>query len=212
MVVPLKNLLKKRSQQELALLQDEVVDLLYSIEPGAVLHGGTSIWRCYAGKRFSEDLDFYLKPKNNFKEKLEVETKKRGLKVVKFRETENSIYAKISNTTTECSLEIALRNKKGTLGFYEKADGTTMNILVLTQEELIIEKAKAFKGRKLIRDIYDVFFMLGQVDLSKVGKEIGEILRESEKPVDEKNLKTLVYSGITPTFEQMITLIKVRTK
>ncbi|MFH1246948.1 MAG: nucleotidyl transferase AbiEii/AbiGii toxin family protein, partial [Candidatus Micrarchaeota archaeon] len=56
---PLANKLKKRLHLETATLQDEVVDLIYSIS-SPVLHGGTAIWRCYAGNRFSEDLDFYM--------------------------------------------------------------------------------------------------------------------------------------------------------
>jgi len=212
MDIPLKNLLKKRSQQELALLQDEVVDLLYSVDSFAVFHGGTSIWRCYNGKRFSEDLDFYLLPKKNFEEKLKEETEKRGLKLIKFRKTENSIFSKISCGRIECSLEIALRKKNGSLGFYQKADGTTMNILVLTKEELIIEKANAFVNRKLIRDIYDVFFLLNCVDINKVKNELSKIVLNFKEPIDEKNIKTLVYSGSVPSFKQMLQIIGVRLK
>ena len=38
------------------LLQDEVMQIVYGIDSKAVLHGGTSIWRCYGGKGFPEDL------------------------------------------------------------------------------------------------------------------------------------------------------------
>ena len=208
----MKNLLKKRSQQELALLQDEVVDLLYAVDSTAVFHGGTSIWRCYDGKRFSEDLDFYLIPKTDFEEKLRGESEKRGLKVTKFRKTENSIFSKISNGRIECSLELALRKKKGILGVYTKTDGTTMNILILSKEELILEKANAFANRKLIRDIYDVFFLLDNVDLDKVRNKLQKIIKDFKEPIDEGNLKTLVYSGITPTLPNMLQLIRGRLK
>ena len=59
MIIPLHKRLRKRAHVELALLQDEVMEILYGIENGLVLHGGTAIWRCYGGNRFSEDLDFY---------------------------------------------------------------------------------------------------------------------------------------------------------
>ena len=45
----------------LAELQDEVIDIIYNrVEPDATLYGGTAIWRCYGGNRFSEDIDIYL--------------------------------------------------------------------------------------------------------------------------------------------------------
>lgn len=59
MQIPLEKRLRKRAQLEVALLQDEVIDLLYNIDSRLVLHGGTAIWRCYGGSRFSEDLDLY---------------------------------------------------------------------------------------------------------------------------------------------------------
>ena len=68
MAIVLFNRLKKKLHREIALLQDELIDIIYSIEPNAVLHGGTAIWRCFQGNRFSEDLDFYLTPSKNFKE------------------------------------------------------------------------------------------------------------------------------------------------
>ncbi|MDG7039172.1 MAG: nucleotidyl transferase AbiEii/AbiGii toxin family protein [Nitrososphaerota archaeon] len=51
--------MRKRTQTELAYAQDIVVEKIYDYLPEVVLHGGTLIWRCYAGNRFSEDLDFY---------------------------------------------------------------------------------------------------------------------------------------------------------
>ena len=37
-----------------------IVETLYEIFDNAVLHGGTSIWRCYKGNRISEEVDVYL--------------------------------------------------------------------------------------------------------------------------------------------------------
>ncbi|MBU3958073.1 MAG: nucleotidyl transferase AbiEii/AbiGii toxin family protein, partial [Nanoarchaeota archaeon] len=60
MQIPLQLKLKKKSHREIARLQDVVVDMMYRIFPKAVLHGGTAIWRCYKGNRFSEDIDVYI--------------------------------------------------------------------------------------------------------------------------------------------------------
>ena len=86
MHLPLKNLLRK-PQASLAQLQDEALEILYAVCPEAVLHGGTAIWRCYEGKRFSEDLDFYALPKDGLQDALIAEASKRSLKVTKFRKT-----------------------------------------------------------------------------------------------------------------------------
>ena len=59
MKLPLANQLKNRQQVETAFLQDEIIRLVYLITDDMVLHGGTAIWRCYSGKRFSVDLNFY---------------------------------------------------------------------------------------------------------------------------------------------------------
>jgi len=204
MRLPLRNILRKQAHIELADLQDEVVDVLFNITPDAIFHGGTSIWRCYEGNRFSEDLDFYLKDTKNFEEKLNIELKKRGLELTKFRKADNSIYSKISNGKTEVSLELELRDFKDKfLTEYKKTDSSTISIYCLSKEDLLIEKAKAFLSRKLIRDYYDVYFLSKDINLEKFLLEIKDFSKSEIKPVDETNLKTLIYSGICPTFKEM---------
>lgn len=58
--IPLTLRLKKQAHKKVAEAQDLIVKELYSVFDGAVLHGGTAIWRCYGGNRFSEDVDAYL--------------------------------------------------------------------------------------------------------------------------------------------------------
>ena len=57
--IPLALRIKKAQHKEIAEAQDIVVEELYRIFSKAVFHGGTSIWRCYNGNRFSEDIDVY---------------------------------------------------------------------------------------------------------------------------------------------------------
>lgn len=210
MKLPIRNLLKKSAQIQLAQLQDEAADIMYSLCPDAVLHGGTAIWRCYGGNRFSEDLDFYAQLNGNFESALKEEAKKRNLSITKFRRTENNIYAKLFDSRTEVSLEIAVRKKKGILVPFEKVDGSFMNVFSLSKEELIVEKASAFLNRKLIRDIYDVYFLSATADISKARDELLEFLKKAPLPVDEKNLKALLYSGAVPSFSQMLSVIARR--
>ena len=63
MNIPLQAKLKRESHRKIAYAQDLIVMEVYAIIERAVMHGGTAIWRCYSGKRFSEDLNFYL-PRN----------------------------------------------------------------------------------------------------------------------------------------------------
>jgi len=210
MHLPLKNLLRK-PQASLAQLQDEALEILYAVCPEAVLHGGTAIWRCYEGKRFSEDLDFYALPKDGLQDVLIAEASKRSLKVTKFRKTQNSIYAKISDERLEVSIEVSLREKKSKIiAGFERSDGSHTDIYTLSPQDLIVEKANAFASRRLIRDIYDVYFLSSKYDLSKVRTELLKFVQKLPSPVDEKNLRTLVYAGPAPSFNEMVDAIKRR--
>ncbi len=211
MEISLANRLKKKAHLEVAMLQDEVVEVIYAsfgeLEP--VLHGGTAIWRCYNGNRFSEDLDFYAKTNGDFKDKWIAEMNKRSLTVLKFKQTENTIFAKVSNGEAEVRLEMAKRKPgKEVIAAYEKANGAKMNIYTLTAEELIVEKMNAYKSRRLIRDIYDVYHLSNLV--KGKSREMQEFLRDLPTPTDEENLKAIIYAGIVPTFKQMAETLQAR--
>lgn len=202
MRIPLDKRLKKRAHVEVALLQDELVDAVYSVENSAVLHGGTAIWRCYGGNRFSEDLDFYASAEITA---IQAELQKRGLTVTKFKQTKNLLYAKASNGQTEVMLEANLAAKrKGTVCGYERTDGSIMQILSLTPEELLLEKSSAYSDRTLIRDLYDAQHLSGLVENEAlVAKQMRKFVSDLPKPVDEENLKAIVYGGTIPSFEQL---------
>jgi len=213
MKIPLSKRLKKRLHLEIAMLQDEVVEIIYSLEQGNefIFHGGTAIWRCYNGNRFSEDLDFYGKLTENFREKLESALKSRGLELKKYKQAPNVVFVKITDGTTEVRLEIsALKAKEKLLKKYEKADGTAMDVYTLSPENLIDEKMNAYTNRKFIRDIYDIYFLVGQTE-GTTGK-ITDFIKTIEKPVDEENLRAIVYAGAVPSFREMIEALRGRLR
>jgi len=214
MRIPLFNRLKKRLHVETAMLQDEVVDIVYGVSPKAVLHGGTSIWRCYAGNRFSEDLDFYLGSGRGFEARFRKSLESRGLSLLKFKKTENSIFSRISNGIVEVRFEAAFRKPRAFEPRpFERVDGSFMNVFTLSPEGLLLEKLAAYKGRCLVRDIYDVFMLSGMVVPTKeISAEIRSFLRSPKPPVDENNLKAIVFSGAVPSFEQMLLSLKRRFK
>lgn len=212
MKVPLCNRLKKQIHRDTAMLQDELVEVVYNIAPKAVLHGGTAIWRCYSGNRFSEDIDFYLKKSNKFKQSFIEEIKAKNLSLLKYKETGNTIFSRISNGVVEVRLEANFgANKKYEVKSYEKANGSSIDVFTLSAEELITEKISAYTNRKLIRDFYDIYFLSGIArENSSLHEKLRNFLEKTEKPLDEKNLRTVIYSGAIPSFGQMLEVLKWR--
>jgi len=212
MDIPLQNRLKKRAHVEIALLQDELVDILYGVAPQAVLHGGTCIWRCYGGSRFSEDLDFYLGAGKFDADGLKAAIIGRGLAIDKFKQTQNLVFAKISSGEAQVRLEINIAAaKKPVARAYEKADGSRMDVLALGASGLLAEKFAAYKSRRFVRDIYDVFYLsrVGDAD-AKTAKEIRDFLQHPFAPIDERNLRAIVYAGAVPTYAQMLEVLRGR--
>ena len=212
MEIPLQNRLRRRAHAQIALLQDEVADLAYSIFPRITFHGGTCIWRCYGGNRFSEDLDFYLPRKDFSAEKLSESLSSRALALDKLKMTENLLFSKISSNEAQVRLEINFSAaKRPVVRTYEKADGSHMDVLALSAEELLLEKIAAYRNRRLIRDIYDIYHLSG------IAKEDGKatdgmqmLLQNPPKPLDEKDLRAIVYAGAVPSFAQMLEVLRGR--
>lgn len=99
--IPMNQRLKRRQHIEIARLQDILVESLYRIVPDAVLHGGTSIWRCYSGSRFSEDIDVYLERDIAKINALFREFESAGFTIIKKRVKENSIYSTLAFNEVE---------------------------------------------------------------------------------------------------------------
>ncbi len=94
---------------------------------------------------------------------------------------------------------------------YEKTDGSFMDVLTLLPEDLVLEKIGAYSGRRFIRDIYDIYHLSNYLtDDIKVRPKVAEFLGALEPPVDEENIKTIVYSGKIPSFEQIVEALKRR--
>ncbi len=205
MRVPLFNRLKRQIHREIGLVQDRIVEAIYSLEENPVLHGGTAIWRCFQGNRFSEDLDFYFLPKKNFKEAFAAEVASAGFVLEKFKQTEATIYSKIVHGSVIVSVEVALREfKNPVVKEFERVDGSFLDVFVPSAEDLLLEKLAAFKSRKLVRDIFDVYHLSNFVE-EKPGfnEKVSALLEGLPVPLDEKNLRTIVLSGAVPSFEQM---------
>lgn len=206
--IPLQVRLKREVHRKIAYAQDLIVREVYVVLNKAVLHGGTAIWRCYNGKRFSEDLDFYFP---NDKEKISLvfeNLRKVGFEINKEKISENSVYSELVLDRTVIRLDATFQNVKGVICDYEMSDGNFVSVYSLTIEEFLTEKARTYLKRFKVRDLWDVFFLLKNIEDPKKIKEIQDLIKNYRKPVDEGNLKTVLLEGIVPSANEMIDYIK----
>ncbi|NYZ78135.1 nucleotidyl transferase AbiEii/AbiGii toxin family protein, partial [Candidatus Micrarchaeota archaeon] len=155
---------------------------------------------------------FYALEREDFKERFLKEAKALGLSVAKFKQTENVVFAKISDGGVEVRLEINFARvrtpEEAVVGRFEKTDGSFLDIFVLPLEVLISEKMLAYENRRFVRDFYDVYHLSGLIEGQVRG--LKEFLARAKPPVDEKNLETLVYSGVAPSFKRMTEVLTAR--
>lgn len=207
--IPLILRMKRKKHREICLLQDTLIEKLYETIPKAVLHGGTAIWRCYSGNRFSEDIDVYLEKDRKKIEKFFDKLKKSGFKIIKKRLKENSLFSVLKFNDTEIRFEGVFKKVKGIIKEYETCEEFLINVYTLLPEDLIKEKVDSYLGRQKIRDLYDIFFLLRYVkETEKIKPKLKKWLQNFKEPVDEKELKTLIIFGITPTKKDILEYIK----
>ena len=200
---PIESLMNKESQLMIAKLQDSVIDIIFSLDK-LLLHGGTAIWRCYGGGRFSNDIDIYISNEKVVK-RIVNRISLFGERIVFNRKRKKILYYDISADNAKISLQIKISNKKGILVSYEKIDGNRTQIFSMTPENLIIEKIETYNNRALIRDIYDIMILTRSVlDKSRIVNIMISFLSNIKRPKDEKVLKDIVYNGPVPTFEDIV--------
>jgi len=209
MKMPLSLRIRKEQHRKIAYAQDLILKDVYTYFERAVLHGGTAIWRCYAGKRFSEDLDFYLPNDKESIKKMFHAFEKKGFTVLKMKTTANSIYSELVFERVHVRLEATFQKIPGHLTDYETSDGNIISVYSLTPDEFIIEKINAYLKRLKIRDLWDIYFLLKQVSkLSTLKKELERFIRNYAPPIDEQDLKTIILEGIVPSAKDMLEYIK----
>ena len=208
MAIPLILRIKRKKHRELAGLQDILIENIYEILPETVLHGGTAIWRCYSGNRFSEDIDVYTERDVKKIEEFFKKLKELGFEIIKKKIKQNSLFSVLRFNTAEIRFEAVFKKVNSIIKEYETCDESLVNIYTLLPEDLIKEKVSAYISRRKIRDLYDIFFLLRYVkEVEKVKPELKKLIQKFENPVDEKDLKTIILTGITPTKKDIINYI-----
>ena len=212
-MIPIILRLKKVNNREIAKAQDIMMQSLYEVFKNAIFHGGTCIWRCYNGNRFSEDIDVYIpRDINKINQFFEI-LKKKGLIIEKKKISEKSIFSTFKFNRTLVKFEAVFKETRGHLKDYETAEGNFLTVYSLNEEELIIGKSLTYLKRFRIRDLYDVYFLLRYLDdISKVKKYLIELLTKFKSPIDEKDLKVVILEGIVPTTSQMLDYIRGKLK
>lgn len=209
MKLPLNLKLKKKSQKNVAYAQDILIQELYNFFPNAIIHGGTAIWRCYNGNRFSKDIDVYINKNNKKIKEFFNSLEKKGFKITKKRIKENSLYSEIIIYNSSIRFETTFQTKKPVLKPYETSESFFINVLTLPPEKLIIEKVNAYLKRRKIRDLYDIFFLLNYTEKNgKIKNHLNKLIKNFKHPVDEENLSTIIISGVIPNSKQLMEAIK----
>ncbi len=211
MDIPISNMLKRRSELETARLEDEVVGLLSNITDKMALHGGTAIWRCYNGKRFSVDVDAYIWAED-FKDRFISAAEGIGINVTKFRE-KGVTFIHVRKNDTEIKIEPRNVEKIAILVPYERVDGSKINILALSPEDLIIEKITAYMDRRVYKDLYDITILLNSVkEPAKVKEELKGFVKDIPLPDEDRQsypaFRATVYAGAVPSYARMSEFIK----
>ena len=128
-----------------------------------------------------------------------------GFLIKKFKLTNNTLFSKLSYENVEIRFEAVFKDIKPVVKPFELTDGTFMNVLTLSAEDLILEKIFAYKKRKKVRDVYDISFLLKFVNnRKKIEKKLKEFVKTFKKPVDEEELSALIISGVAPNTKTIL--------
>ncbi|MBI2632251.1 nucleotidyl transferase AbiEii/AbiGii toxin family protein [Candidatus Pacearchaeota archaeon] len=207
--IPINLRLKKKTEKEIAYAQDVIVGEIYKFFPDAIIHGGTAIWRCYQGNRFSEDVDIYINKDENKIESLFKSLEGKGFNILKKRVKESSLYSEFMFNNVKVRLEATFQNKKPYLKKYETSESIFINVYTLSPEDLLIEKIQAYLKRRKIRDLYDVYFLIGHVEKKGlIANHLKKLIENFKKPADEENLANIIIVGAVPNSEEILTEIK----
>ncbi len=216
--------IRDAAQFEKAKLEDMLVEVLYSKYADLVLHSGTAIWRCYKGNRFSRDLDFYMKTKNNGEGMLryrEVPKFLQGygftIKEKGYSSATGTMHFVVELAKAKMKVDINFRYKDGTPADYVKVDDSRIVVLSLTPLQLLGEKIEAYSDKfdnegdfkhPEAHDLYDMWYLVSIIEkpdprtVKGLGTLLGRI--ENSPPEDLGSLGHLVLAGLPPSFNLMV--------
>ncbi len=176
--------------QNLEKLEIEVLELLNSIKLLDYLYfgGGTMLRLCHNLNRFSTDLDFWLDNTTDSKiifRKLKASLSER-YSILDSANKRNTILFQFRSPTVKRSLKIEIRKNQSGFDWERKiafSKFTNKQVLLkgLTLEQMMDNKIEAALSRKIIRDIFDIQFLLMRgIKLPKDKVKLRTILKIAE--------------------------------
>ncbi len=155
--------------QNLEIFEIEVLELLNSIKVLDNLYfgGGTMLRLCHNLNRYSTDLDFWiditLDSKSLFS-KLKDEFKNR-YKIVDAENKKYTLLLEIKSTTYKRNLKIEIRKEQIDFDWerkiaFSRFTNKQVTVKGLTLQQMMKNKIEAMLSRKIIRDCFDIEFLL----------------------------------------------------
>lgn len=206
-----------------AVVEDEVVDLLLKRYNGFVMHGGTAVWRCYGGNRFSRDVDFYsnMTPSKEsaFQKEMHKLLTDRGypIREEKYNKETKTLHVIFRGNDTTGKLDITFESRDGVAVEYLRVDGAKRMVRALSPEALLKEKMRAYiekykTGAHEAQDLYDMIILKDKIgkptkSMRDEMREFAESIRE-RPPKDGRALRQLLLGGVAPDFKEMLDILK----
>lgn len=176
-------------------MQDHLLYYLAKKNDNLIFKGGTALYKLYNLPRFSEDLDFSSKEEINkdiLKEFCEMHNCK--LKYKKMRDSHLFKLRFPGILTRENTLRVDISVTKSLYGFDVKSyispypDITPFLIKVMSLQEILSEKIHGLLNRTKARDLYDLFFILRNLETKGSKEIIIKKLYDRNIIIEEKNL------------------------
>lgn len=155
--------------QNLEVLEIEILELLNSIKVLEYLYfgGGTMLRLCHNLNRYSTDLDFWLNVSSDSKliYQLIRKTLANNYKLTDSMNKRNTILFEFKSSSVNRALKIEIRKEQQNFDWEYKiafSKFTTKQVMVkaLTLEQMMKNKFEALISRKIIRDAFDIEFLL----------------------------------------------------
>ena len=187
--------------QDLEIFEIEALELLNSIKILDKLYfgGGTMLRLCHNLNRYSTDLDFWLDKKED--PKAVFLTIKKILadnyKLIDSANKKFTLLFEIKTPSVNRSLKIEIRKEQANFDWERKiafSTHTNKQIMIkgLTLKQMMINKFDVLLSRKLIRDAFDIEFLLMRgVDISSAKSDLESALQTINNFKDQEYKVTL---------------------
>lgn len=202
-------------------LQDILLHLLYRKTPKMVLSGGTCIWKTLKGDRFSEDIDAYASPiPKDLPDYLKKELNLLGIdcNILKKKRTSNMVFLKfgLSFPTHPREITVSLeilsakpRNTKTVTLYSPYPDIPPVEVIILSPEEMLVNKVSAIYERNRPRDVHDLYTLLKfgtKINMRSIRKKIPKFnLNSFDKKILEKQRE---WESLEPLIITKLPLLK----